>query len=134
MIKRKSILAMLYLRCEATLECELRLQIIKLPATTFVNALARSIENRKVRVASRDLSPKAEKHPRMQNNRRRQKREKNGSERQAAGRARSQGHRRSIARQLKPGRPHTWKQGTSKRCDCYGLNGERERKRIPVTT
>ena len=81
MIKRESIRAVLYLGCEATLECELRFQIIKLPAPTFTHSFGRGVENRKVWVASRDLSPKAEKHPRVQNNRCRQKGKKNGPER-----------------------------------------------------
>jgi hypothetical protein len=81
MIKRESILAVLYLGREATLECELRFQVIKLSATTFVNAFARGVKNCKVWVASQDLPPKAEKHPRMQDNSGSQKGQKNGSER-----------------------------------------------------
>ena len=72
---------MLYLGGELTLECELRFQVIKLPAMTLDNAFARGIKNCKVWVTSRDFSPKAEKHPRVQDNHCSQKGEKNGSER-----------------------------------------------------
>ena len=81
MIKWESILAVLYLGRKATLQCELRFQIIKLSATTFINNFSRSVKDCEVRVASRDLSPKPEKHPTMHDDRCNQNGEKNGSER-----------------------------------------------------
>jgi hypothetical protein len=52
-----------------------------LSATTFINNFSRSVKDCEVRVASRDLSPKPEKHPTMHDDRCNQNGEKNGSER-----------------------------------------------------
>ena len=82
---------MLYLRRESALQRKLRFQIVELAASTLVNSFARGVENCKVRISSRDLSPKAEKHPRMQNNRCTQKNKKNWSERRIIRRTRAKG-------------------------------------------
>jgi hypothetical protein len=68
MIKGERIPAVLYLGGELTLQCELRFQVIKLSATTLDDTFAGGVKNCKVWVTSRDFSPKAEKHPRMQDN------------------------------------------------------------------
>ena len=73
MIKGKRIFAVFDLGGKLTLDCELRFQIIKLPAMTLENAFAGRIKNCKVGVASCDFSPKAENHPPVQDNHCRQK-------------------------------------------------------------
>ncbi|MGC2183931.1 MAG: hypothetical protein WA637_11660 [Terriglobales bacterium] len=72
---------MLDLGGKLTLDGELSFQVIKLAAMTLENAFARGIKNCKVRISGYDFSPQAEKHPRVQDNHRKQKGDNNASER-----------------------------------------------------